>query len=160
VLSIRTRLRMPTFCSSSHSLLWATSDSGGILNTAYRLCKVLLGQHTHLTERLCQATTLLVSFRARGYFWPCIPIPGGWRSLGSSAGLRDQCSCLSASSSMPNQKSGRHAGPRLEVVGQTTFQAYTLKDWPFKVNLPCARLYLPLRVSLPHRRLVWSTVNF
>src|SRR5271170_2648356 len=44
---------------------------GGILNTAYRLCKVLLGQHTHLAERLCQATTQLVPFRTRGYFWPC-----------------------------------------------------------------------------------------
>jgi hypothetical protein len=62
---------------------------GGILNTAYRLCKVLLGQHTHLAERLCQATTLLVPFRTRGYFWPCIPIPAGGRSLESSACLRD-----------------------------------------------------------------------
>jgi hypothetical protein len=41
---------------------------GGILDTAYRLCKVLLGQHKRLAERLCQATTLLVPFRARGYF--------------------------------------------------------------------------------------------
>jgi len=59
-----------------------------------------------------------------------------------------------------HQKSGRHAGPRLKVVGQTTFQAYMLKDWPFKVNVLCARLYLPFQVSLSHRRPVWSALNF
>lgn len=133
---------------------------GGILSTAYRLCKV--GQSTHLAERLCQATTLLVPFRT--HFRPRIPIPGGWRSLESSACLRDQCSCLSTSSSMPSggvfaahQKSGRHAGPRLKTVGQTTFQAYRLKDWPFQgERAVCAAV----RVSLSHRRPVWPALNF
>ena len=55
-----------------------------------------------------------------------------------------------------HQKSGRHTGPRHKVVGQITFQAYMLKDWPFKVDVLCAWLYLPLRVHLSHRRPVFG----